>query len=89
MIKREVILVNRLGMHARAATKLVQIAQKFRSKIIIEVNGMEADAKSILGLLTLAAPVGTKLLIKAEGEDEEKALKAVVALITNRFGEGE
>ncbi len=89
MIKKEVTLINRLGMHARAATKLVQVAQRFKSRITVEANGMEADAKSILGLLTLAAPVGTKLLIKADGEDEKEAIEAIVQLIEDRFGEGE
>ena len=89
MIEKEVTLINRLGMHARAATKLVQVAQKYKSRITIEANGMEADAKSILGLLTLAAPVGTTLLIKADGEDEQEAIDAIVQLIEDRFGEGE
>ncbi|MCD6454577.1 MAG: HPr family phosphocarrier protein [Candidatus Aminicenantes bacterium] len=89
MIEKEVVLTNRLGMHARAATKLVQVAQKYRSNIVIEANGMEADAKSILGLLTLAAPVGTKLKIKADGEDEKEAIEEIVALIEDKFGEGE
>jgi len=89
MIEKEVTLINRLGMHARAATKLVQVAQKYKSRITIEANGMEADAKSILGLLTLAAPVGTTLLIRADGEDEQEAIDAIVQLIEDRFGEGE
>ncbi len=89
MVEKETVLVNKLGMHARAATKLVQLAQKFKSKIVVIVNGMEADAKSILGLLILAAPVGTKIKIRAEGEDEKEAVEAIVKLIENRFGEEE
>ncbi len=89
MVEKETVLVNKLGMHARAATKLVQLAQKFKSKIVVMVNGMEADAKSILGLLILAAPVGTKIKIRAEGEDEKEAVEAIVKLIEDRFGEEE
>ncbi len=89
MVEKETVLVNKLGMHARAATKLVQLAQKFKSKIVVIVNGMEADAKSILGLLILAAPVGTKIKIRAEGEDEREAVEAIVKLIEDRFGEEE
>ncbi len=89
MIEKETVLVNKLGMHARAATKLVQLAQKFKSRIVVIVNGMEADAKSILGLLILAAPVGTKVKIRAEGEDEKEAVEAIVKLIEEKFGEEE
>ncbi len=89
MVERETVLVNRLGMHARAATKLVQLAQKFKSRIVLIVNGMEADAKSILGLLILAAPMGTKVKVRAEGEDEKEAVDAIVKLIENKFGEEE
>ncbi len=89
MVERETVLVNRLGMHARAATKLVQLAQKFKSKIVLIVNSMEADAKSILGLLILAAPMGTKVKVRAEGEDEREAVEAIVKLIEEKFGEEE
>ncbi len=89
MIVKEVTLINKLGMHARAATKFVQLAQKFRSKIIVEKDGVEINGKSILGLMTLAAPVGSKLVLKVDGEDEEEAMKALVELINNRFGEPE
>ncbi len=89
MVEKETVLVNRLGMHARAATKLVQLAQKFKSRIVLIVNGMEADAKSILGLLILAAPMGTRVKVRAEGEDEKEAVEAIVKLIENKFGEEE
>lgn len=89
MIEKKITLINRLGMHARAATKLVQVAQRFKSRITVEANGMEADAKSILGLLTLAAPVGTTLLLRADGEDEKEAIEAIVHLIEDKFGEEE
>ncbi len=89
MIVKEVTLINKLGMHARAATKFVQLAQKFRSRIIVEKDGVEINGKSILGLMTLAAPVGSKLVLKVDGEDEEEAMKALVELINNRFGEPE
>lgn len=89
MIVREVTLINKLGMHARAATKFVQLAQKFKSKVIVEKDGVEINGKSILGLMTLAAPVGSKLIIKVDGQDEEEAMEALVNLIKDRFGEPE
>ncbi len=89
MIVREVTLINKLGMHARAATKFVQLAQKFKSKVIVEKDGVEINGKSILGLMTLAAPVGSKLIIKVDGQDEKEAMEALVNLINDRFGEPE
>ena len=89
MIVREVTLINKLGMHARAATKFVQLAQKFKSKVIVEKDGVEINGKSILGLMTLAAPVGSKLIIKVDGQDEKEAMEALVKLIRDRFGEPE
>lgn len=80
-------IVNRLGLHARAAAKLVQTASAFRSRVLIKRNGEEVDAKSILGLLLLAAAQGTRLRVVSEGPDEDEALAAVTALIANRFDE--
>jgi phosphocarrier protein HPr len=89
LIEREVEIVNRLGLHARAAAKLVHAAGAFRSKVTLVKDGEEVDAKSILGLLLLAAAQGSRILLRTEGDDEGVALEAVCALIANRFGEGE
>ena len=88
MIEREIEIVNRLGLHARAAAKLVHLAGGFRSKMTVVKDGDEVDAKSILGILLLAAAQGTKLTIRCEGNDEEQAMAAVTGLIADRFGEG-
>ncbi len=87
MVEKEVEIVNRLGLHARAAAKLVQAASAFRSRVLLVTDDEEVDAKSILGLLLLAAAQGTRLRVRCEGPDEEEALAAVAALIANRFEE--
>ena len=81
-------IVNRLGLHARAAAQLVRLAGTFRSKITLSRDGkMFADAKSILNLLTLAAAFGTTLTLTVEGPDEDDAFEAVGGLFANKFGE--
>jgi phosphocarrier protein HPr len=87
VIERETEIVNRLGLHARAAAKLVQTAGQFRSRVTVEKDGEEVDAKSILGVLLLAAAQGCTITIRCEGEDEEAALQAITGLIANRFDE--
>lgn len=87
MIEREEEIVNRLGLHARAAAKLVHTAGRFDSRISLKKDGEEVDAKSILGLLLLAAAQGSRVTIRCEGRDEEPAMLALTALITSRFGE--
>lgn len=87
MIERETEIVNRLGLHARAAAKLVHTAGGFQSRVTVIKDGEEVDAKSILGILLLAAGQGSQIVIRCDGQDEEQALKAVTALIANRFGE--
>ncbi|HEX9668125.1 MAG TPA: HPr family phosphocarrier protein [Thermoanaerobaculia bacterium] len=87
MVEREVEIVNRLGLHARVAAKLVQTASAFRSRVLLVTDDEEVDAKSILGLLLLAAAQGTRLRVRCEGPDEEEALAAVTAQIANRFEE--
>ena len=89
MVQQEVELVNRLGLHARAAAKLVHEASRFSSQVFVAHNQEEVNGKSILGLLLLAAPYGSRLTIRAEGDDEEAALAAIRALIGARFGEEE
>ncbi len=90
MMKEEQIEVsNKLGLHARAAAKLVHTASRFESDVTIGTDDEEVNAKSILGLLTLAATKGSKLKIRANGRDEDAAVEAVVELFQNRFGEPE
>jgi phosphocarrier protein HPr len=87
MIERETEIVNRLGLHARAAAKLVHTAGAFQSRVTLAKDGEEVDAKSILGLLLLAAGQGSRVTIRCEGDDEHTALEAVTGLIANRFEE--
>ena len=87
MIEREIEIVNRLGLHARAAAKLVHTAGGFQSRVTVAKDGEEVDAKSILGVLLLAASQGTRVVIRSDGADEEQALQAVADLIADRFGE--
>jgi phosphocarrier protein len=87
MIEREVEIVNRLGLHARAAAKLVHTSGAYQSRVTVIKEGEEVDAKSILGILLLAAGQGSQLTIRCQGPDEEEALGAVATLIANRFDE--
>ena len=87
MIERKIEIINRLGLHARAAAKFVHLAGSFSSKIIVDRDGEEVDAKSILGLLLLAAAQGTKVLIRCDGDDESEALEALARLVGDRFEE--
>ncbi len=89
MVEKTLTLKNKLGLHARAAAKLVQLAENYSSEIKIIKDNVEADGKSILGVLLLAAPVGSELTFKINGEDEEEAIKAIENLIENKFGEEE
>ncbi|HEY0510940.1 MAG TPA: HPr family phosphocarrier protein [Thermoanaerobaculia bacterium] len=87
MIERETEIVNRLGLHARAAAKLVHMAGNFQSRVTVAKDGEEVDAKSILGVLLLSAGQGSRVTVRCEGEDEADALRAVTTLIANRFDE--
>ena len=89
MIEKKIKIKNKLGLHARAASKFVNLANRFKSKVKIIKNNDEIDGKSILGILTLAATQGTEIILKVEGEDEEKAIKALENLINNKFQEPE
>lgn len=89
MQRRSVTIINKLGLHARAAAKLVNTASSFESRINLFCNGQTADAKSIMGLMMLAASQGTEMEIVAEGTDEAEAVSALTALLENRFGEDE
>jgi phosphocarrier protein HPr len=89
MQERSVTISNRLGLHARAAARLVRRASQFNSsvKLLREDSGETADGKSILSVLLLAASRGTSLIIKTEGDDEERAVNALVELVEQKFGE--
>ena len=82
-------IVNKLGLHARAAAKLTHLAGHYHSDIWISRSGRRVNAKSIMGVMMLAAGQGTSVLLEAEGPDAEQALAALTNLIANRFGEGE
>lgn len=87
MIEREVEIVNRLGLHARAAAKLVHRASEFDSRVTLVKDGEEVDAKSILGILILAAAQGSRVLVRTDGPDEEAAMASITGLIAERFQE--
>lgn len=87
MIRREVRVRNRLGLHARAAARFVHTANRFRSRVTASRDGRTMDGKSILGILLLAAAQGTLLELSADGDDENEALDALVSLVESGFGE--
>jgi len=89
MISKKVTIINKLGLHARAASKLVNKANQFESDVFIDKQGNRINAKSIMGVMMLAASKGTDILVEVEGGDEEDCLKAVVELIEDRFEETE
>jgi len=89
MPQAEAEIVNRLGLHARAAAKLTQLAGGFAANVFLSRNGRRVNAKSIMGVMMLAAGKGSRVIIETDGEDAEGALAAVVRLIAERFGEAE
>jgi phosphocarrier protein len=86
-VERELEILNRLGLHARAAAQLVRLANGYASEIQVVKDGMEVNGKSIMGVLMLAAPKDTKILIRAIGLDAEEAVAAIGELIARKFGE--
>lgn len=89
MIKEKIEIINKLGLHARASTKLTKAASQFNSNIWIIRNGKRVDAKSIMGVMMLAASKGSIIELEAEGTDEVEAIAALKQLINNYFDEGE
>ncbi len=89
MIRTSVTISNKLGLHARASAKLTKTASGFRSEVFISRGDRRVNAKSIMGVMMLAAGLGVDVEIDATGEDEQAAINAVVALIEDKFGEGE
>ena len=89
MLQQEVDIINKLGLHARAAAKLTQVAGRFKASVWLSRNGRRVNAKSIMGVMMLAAAVGSKVVVETDGSDEDEAMKAVTALIAAGFAENE
>lgn len=89
MRQKDVEIINKLGLHARASAKLTQLASQFESEVWITRNARRVNAKSIMGVMMLAAGKGANIGIETEGADEEQAMQQLVELIANRFGEDE
>ena len=86
-LEREFTIINELGMHARAATRFVQVANRYRADIDVEKDGQVVNGKSIMGVLMLVAAQGTVITVRARGDDAEEAMAALAELINNKFGE--
>ena len=89
MVQQEITIINKLGLHARAAAKFVALASEFKSEIFLIKDTKTVNGKSIMGIMMLAASKGTTLLIKIDGDDESDAIEKLTALINNRFDENE
>lgn len=89
MIQQEIEIVNKLGLHARASAKLTQLAGKFKCEVWLTRNSRRVNGKSIMGVMMLAAGKGSKVLLETEGEQEQECFDAIVALVNDKFGEGE
>jgi len=89
MIQREIEIVNKLGLHARASAKLTQLAAKYKSDVWMTRNTKRVNAKSIMGVMMLAAGKGSKVMLEVDGADEQECFDALAALVENKFGEGE
>ena len=88
-VRKEFEIINRLGLHARASAELVKVTNRFDSRVTISKGSMTVDGKSILGIMSLAAGIGTEIVVHCEGSDCKEALTAIGDLIHNYFGEGE
>ena len=89
MLQQDVVIINKLGLHARASAKLTQTASQFPCEVWMSRAGRRVNAKSIMGIMMLAAAKGSTLSIETSGEKEQEAMEAIIALINNYFGEGE
>ncbi len=89
MKKKELLIENKLGLHARAAAQIVKSASGYSSKIVLSKDNLEVDGKSIMGIMMLAAAKGSSVLLQAHGEDEEEAVAGLERLFKNKFGEKE
>lgn len=89
MLERDLTLINKRGLHARAAAQLVRVAAEFASDVRVSLDGREADGKNIMSVMMLAASCGTTITVTAEGADEDAAMEALAALVADRFSEDE
>jgi phosphocarrier protein HPr len=89
MLQQETTIVNKLGLHARASAKLTQLAGNYTSEIWMSRNGRRINAKSIMGVMMLAAGIGSTVTIETEGPDEAEAMTGILGLIADKFGEGQ
>ncbi|RKP49251.1 HPr family phosphocarrier protein [Trinickia fusca] len=89
MLQQETTIVNKLGLHARASAKLTQLAGNYQSEIWMTRNSRRINAKSIMGVMMLAAGIGSTVMIETEGPDEQEAMQALLQLIADKFGEGQ
>ena len=88
-MQQDIMIINKLGLHARASAKLTQLASSFKCEVMLSRNNRRVNAKSIMGVMMLAAAKGATITIETHGEDEGAAMAAIVALINDYFGEGE
>ena len=89
MLQREVEIINKLGLHARASAKLTQVAGRFEAEVWLSRNGRRVNAKSIMGVMMLAAAKGSKIVVETDGADEAQAMDAIERLVAGRFDEDE
>ena len=89
MLQQEAEIINKLGLHARASAKLTQVAGRFQANVWVGRNGRRVNAKSIMGVMMLAAAMGSKVMVETDGPDEQQAMDAVTGLIAARFEEAE
>ena len=89
MLQQDALIINKLGLHARASAKLTQLASGFKCEVMLSRNQRRVNAKSIMGVMMLAAAKGSTIGIETEGADEAEAMQAILNLINDRFGEGE
>ncbi len=89
MVQQDVLIINKLGLHARASAKLTQLASQFPCEVWLSRNTRRVNAKSIMGVMMLAAAKGTTIAIETNGDREQEAMDALVALVNDYFGEGE
>ena len=89
MIRTTLVISNKLGLHARASAKLTKLASSFKCEVSMSRNGRRVNAKSIMGIMMLAAGLGAEVELETEGEDEQQATEALTALVNDKFGEGQ
>ncbi len=89
MIRTTLVISNKLGLHARASAKLTKLASSFKCEVFMARNGRRVNAKSIMGIMMLAAGLGAEVELETEGEDEQQATAAIKALVDDKFGEGQ